>query len=148
MTVNSSITPLRSLNFRARFSHSYFNFYIYWLHHWYWPFVEYTYKTWYSNTSWPQLNTVIGLFVSCFFFFAILSRYFGPLVYLFPQAFKFIWLSMCTWWRRFLKCVVRTTFDIYVFITITGSMSLLVEPEGIIRQVVGVSTLAWFISEI
>jgi len=39
---------------------------------------------------------------------------------------------------------VRTKFDIYVFITITGSIPLLVH-EGSIRPVVSVSALTWSI---
>jgi hypothetical protein len=38
---------------------------------------------------------------------------------------------------------VRTKFDIYVLITITGGELLV--PDGIIRPVVSVSALAWFI---
>jgi len=32
-----------------------------------------------------------------------------------------------TWWKLFQKCIVRTKFDIYVLITITGSLHLLVD---------------------
>ena len=39
------------------------------------------------------------------------------------QSFDF----ECTWWRLFQKRVVRTKFDIYVFITITWSIPLLVD---------------------
>ena len=43
------------------------------------------------------------------------------------------------------KRVVRTKFDIYVFITITSAGGLLLVPEGIIRPVVSYSALTWFI---
>ena len=50
--------------------------------------------------------------------------------------------------RAYLKSVVRTKFDIYVFISITGSILLLVDYlvfDDIIRPVVSASALTWFI---
>ena len=47
------------------------------------------------------------------------------LVYLLPKHFKLfgfptfrLWAYTCIWWRLFQKHVVRTTFDIYVFINV------------------------------
>jgi len=44
--------------------------------------------------------------------------------------------------------VVRTKFDFYVFITITGWIPLLIVPQGIIHPVVSASALKWFIGYI
>jgi phosphatidylserine synthase len=46
------------------------------------------------------------------------------------------------WWRLFQKRDVRTKFDIYVFITITGLMPLLVIPW----ETNSFSAMTWFIS--
>ena len=75
--------------------------------------------------------------------FVVLVTLFMPFVLLFwlpclcplfccSQYFKIIWLSnilTCerTWWRLFQKRVFITKFDIHVFITITGSISPLVD---------------------
>jgi 4-hydroxy-3-methylbut-2-en-1-yl diphosphate synthase IspG/GcpE len=45
---------------------------------------------------------------------------------------------------RLYNRVVCTNFDIYVFITLTSAGGLLI-PEGVIRPVVSVSALTWFI---
>jgi hypothetical protein len=60
----------------------------------------------------------------------------------------FIQKYMNDYARACLKSVVRTKFDIYVFISITGSILLLVNYlvlGDIIRPVVSASALTWFI---
>jgi hypothetical protein len=56
----------------------------------------------------------------------ILFRPFGLIA---PKSLKYLAFQSFdwerTWYRLFKKRVVRTKFDIYVFITITGSIPLL-----------------------
>jgi hypothetical protein len=66
--------------------------------------------------------------------------YLDPFDSLAPKDLKIIWLSNLltgrTWGRLLQKCVLHITFDIYIFITVTGSIPLPVLLVGITWPVV------------
>jgi hypothetical protein len=76
--------------------------------------------------------------VSSFFFscsiLGSLYSYFYVLFYIYswfllldmPWMISYI-TEIRTWWRLLQKCVVHTKLDMYIFITISGSIPLLVD---------------------
>jgi hypothetical protein len=68
------------------------------------------------------------------------------LVFLLPKIFELFGFE-CIWWKLFPKQVVRTKFDIYVIITITGSIPLLVDYHWVDTSAGGLSLgryLCWW----